>query len=203
MHLSVAQAPPSQWHCAVKREAIAGSRHRDGGDVSERGGKKGRNTPIRLIHPGAVLTSRAGTGRPTTIGLHLSGLWDAPVGNVACVCLSIRMARRCSPTSTATPRKTPLVKPMNGPGTTRSSACISPSVTARKNGRAMRTAMVFVRSTPIPSRVCVRRHGIFCAPCVESTRNICTTIWPCANIKSISNASVPRLSLGSSPSTDQ
>ena len=34
-------------------------------------------------------------------------------------------------------------------------------------------------------------------------KNICTAIWPCANIESISNASVPLLSLDSSLSTDQ
>ena len=68
-------------------------------------GKKGEKHMIRLIHLGAAPTNSVGTGRTTTIGLPSSGLSGATVGNVACVCVTIPMARRCKSTSMDTPRR--------------------------------------------------------------------------------------------------
>ena len=101
------------------------------------------------------------------------------------------------------PNETPLVTLMNGRAITGSSVLTTRCVMGRKNGRAMTMAMASGRSTPTPSKACGRPRAIFCVPFAGSTRSICTTIWPCANIRSISNASVLSLSLDLSLSTDQ
>ena len=69
-----------------------------------------------------------------------SGRWAGTVGNVACACVTIPMARRCRSTSMATPRRRLLVTLMNGKATTESSALTEQFVTARKNGREMMMA---------------------------------------------------------------
>jgi len=125
------------------------------------------------------------------------------VGSAGCVCASIRMEKRCSNMCTAIPRKPPPVTRTNGRVITESSEITTLCVMARKNGRGMTMAMVFVRSLPTQWKACGQRHAIFCVRFGGSTKNICTAIWPCANIESISNASVPLLSLDSSLSTDQ
>ena len=132
--------------------------------------------------------------------------WEPSVEKVAsagCACASIPMERRCRTTCTATPRKTPPVIRMSGKATTASSGITTRCVTARRNGHGMMMAMASGRSIPTLLKACGRAHVISCARFGASTKNICTAIWPCVNIKSISNASVPHLSLGSLPSTDQ
>ena len=131
------------------------------------------------------------------------GPWVELVGNVVCGFISIPMGRRCSNMCTARPRKTPPVTPMNGRATTKSSVSTTLCVTARKNGRGMTMAMASARSIPTRAKGSGQRRAIFCVRFAGFTRSICTPIWPWVNIKSISNVSVPRLSLGSSLSTDQ
>jgi hypothetical protein len=125
------------------------------------------------------------------------------VASVGCGCASIPMGRRCKTTCTVTPGQTPLVTRMNGGGTIISIGSTPRCVMARKNGHATTMTMASVKSTPTLSKACGPRHAISCAPFVASTRSICTTTWQCANIRSISDVSVPSSSLGLSLGTGQ
>ena len=167
-------------------------------------GKKGTNTAIRVIRRGAAPTSDEATGHMRMIARPSLGLSVGKVGSVVCACASIPMGRRCRQHVHGYTKKDTTCYTDEWQGYNRIQVVpTTPCVTARKNGRAMMTATASVRCIPTPSKACGQPRAIFCAHFVGSTRSICTTIWPCANIKSISNASVPRLLLGLSLSTDQ
>src|SRR5712691_3486316 len=203
LYTPLAEENPSQR--LYDPESSGRERPRDGNrrDVSECGGKKATGTPIRPIHHGGAPTSNAGTAPMRMIAPLLWGPLAGKADNAACACVRIPMARRCGSTYRATPRKRRRVTPMNGKATTTSAAPTPPSVTARRNGRAMMTAMACGKCISTPSKDCGPRLAIFCAPFGGSTRSICNTIWRCVNTVLTSNASRPSFSLNSLLSTNQ
>jgi hypothetical protein len=142
-------------------------------------------------------------GPMTMIVRPSSGPSAGTVGSADCAYARILMGRRCRSTYTSTLKKKPSVTRMNGRATTDSIVCISRCVTVRKNGPAMTMGMASGRCIPTRSKGCGQPRAISCVRFGASTKNICTAIWPCASIKSISNVSVRRLLLDSSLSTDQ
>ena len=167
-------------------------------------GKKGDKHRDPCDPPRRRANKRRGHGtyendRPPVVGNRRSGKWPVPVARAP----AYRWKDVAETRARLHHRKTPPVTRMSGRATTASSGITTRCVMARKNGPGMTMAMASGRSIPTQLKACGRRHAIFCARFGASTKNICTAIWPCVNIKSISNASVPHLSLGSSPSTDQ
>ena len=132
---------------------------------------------------------------PTTMtDLPLSARSAARAGRCACEWFTTLTKRPWFTMFTLSPWPMQWYSPTNGEATITSFAYTQRSVTARKNGHVMTTAMASAKYTSIRQKGCGQRCAISCVPSVVCIRNTSADMLPCVSLASTSNESRQRSS---------